>query len=264
MEALQLDKEKLLQEEIQLETDNKTRYGSLDSIKSDLEKGMLMWTEQKQKIHAFETEKGDFLDHLKMACLQADCERTRDKMKLRKKEKLRQELELRQQQRDNLETEMRLMELDEDTDKYAEIEEQLAQGKRKEESLEIAIQEIDVDIFTFQQEEHEFNRQVNEMEIVINELSSMEATETSLQNQLLNLQKKREDIVSDIKKHTQDLVNIQLKLVKISREEAVIAIEKKCEEAVFAIKMKMEHDLSSLESLSACPQLLPNGTPMKL
>lgn len=259
-----MDKEKLLQEQMQLELDNKTRYGTLDSLKSDLEKGMLMWTEQKQKIHAFEREKGDTSDHLKMACLQADCEKTQDKMKLRKKEKLCQELELRQQQKDNLETEMRLMELDEDTDKYTDVEEQLAQGKKKEESLEIAIQGIDADIFTFQQEEQEFNRQVGEMEIVINELSSMEATETSLQNQLLNLQKKREDIISDIKKHTQDLVTIQLKLVQISREEELIAIEKKCKEAVFAIKLKMEHDLSFLESYSACPQLPPNGTPKKL
>lgn len=258
LDVLLEDKIQYLNEKEQLDVDIENRFRTLvTTIESELLKERNLLSEQKQKIVALraamsqqsrdETCRPDsqWPEILKLTRLAEEREKVHSPLVLAENKKLTQEMAFLEQQIvvKKFQVELNLMDAKENPQQFRAIEKKLEESKLQAKQMENNLKPVSDELLSLKQREKDLDRQITELKANFNNLlATMEVIATSIQNQISNMDTKKKDIICNLKERIHASKVIEMKLIKIAYQEAIMDCHKKAEEKLNKLDRLTESD----------------------
>lgn len=250
------DKSRYLNEKQQFDLDIENRFRTLvTTVESELRKEKNLLSEQKQKIIALraasslrleDANKSEWPEIVKLSRLTEERDKIHGQLVLHVNQKLAQEMTFLEQQINakKLQMELNLLDVDLNAQQYRAVEKKLKDSKQQAKLMEQNLKPASDELSRLEQKENDLDRQIAELKSSINNLlATMEVIATSIQNQIANMDTKKKDIVCNLKERINASRMMEMKLIKISYQEAVNDSHKKAEEKL----KKLDRFLEGLE-----------------
>ena len=258
VDVLPEDKVQYLNEKEQLDVDIENRFRTLvTTIESELHKERNLLSEQKQKIVALraaisqqrreETVRPDkqWPEIFKLTRLMEEREKVHSPLVLLENKKLTQEMTFLEQQIvvKKLRVELNLMDAKDNPQQFCAIEKKLEENKLLAKQMENNLKPVSDELSSLKQKEKDLDRQISELKANFNNLlATMEVIATSIQNQISNMDTKKKDMICNLKERIHASKMLEMKLIKIAYQEAVMDSQKKAEEKLNKLNRLTESD----------------------
>lgn len=259
------DKVQYLNEKEQLDVDIENRFRTLVTTKeSELHKERNLLSEQKQKIVALrasmsqqrreETVRPDnqWPEIFKLTRLMEEREKVHSPLVLLENKKLTQEMTFLEQQIvvKKLQVELNLMDAKENPQQFRAIEKKLEENKLLAKQMENNLKPVSDELSSLKQKEKDLDRQISELKANFNNLlATMEVIATSIQNQISNMDTKKKDMICNLKERIHASKMLEMKLIKIAYQEAMMDSQKKAEEKLNKLNRLTESDPLELDAI---------------
>lgn len=129
-----------------------------------------------------------------------------------------------------LQMELNLLDVDLNPQQFRSVEKKLQDSKQQARQMELNLKPASDELSRLEEKEKDFDHQISELKSSINNLlATMEVMASSIQNQIANLDTKKKDIVCNLKERINASRMVELKLIKLSYQEAITVSQKKAE-----------------------------------
>lgn len=241
-----------------MDVDIENRFRTLvTTIESELHKERNLLSEQKQKIVALrasmsqqrreETVRPDnqWPEIFKLTRLMEEREKVHSPLVLLENKKLTQEMTFLEQQIvvKKLQVELNLMDAKDNPQQFRAIEKKLEENKLLAKQMENNLKPVSDELSSLKQKEKDLDRQISELKANFNNLlATMEVIATSIQNQISNMHTKKKDMICNLKERIHASKMLEMKLIKIAYQEAMMDSQKKAEEKLNKLNRLTESD----------------------
>ena len=126
---------------------------------------------------------------------------------------------------------------------FCAIEKKLEENKLLAKQMENNLKPVSDELSSLKQKEKDLDRQISELKANFNNLlATMEVIATSIQNQISNMDTKKKDMICNLKERIHASKMLEMKLIKIAYQEAVMDSQKKAEEKLNKLNRLTESD----------------------